>query len=140
NNQAGGPPPMSGDAPGVTIPIVSITQADGAAFRALLTQGVTVRIWSNARRFAGAGSEGRMLLYAPNPIEQRSSLPHWDTSARPTLRMGPTLSSDLPPTVDLTLPLLRDIGWFPDSGPAPGLRKPAQRLQEDNSPRVVTRP
>ena len=131
---------MGGDAPTVTIPVVSISQADGATIRAQLSQGVAVKIWANPRLLAGAGLEGRMLLYAPNPVEQGSSISHWDTSARPNLLMEPNLSSDLPHAVDLTLPLLRDIGWSSDSGPAAGPRVPASRVQQGDAPKVVTRP
>lgn len=131
---------MGGDAPGVTIPVVMISQADGAAIRAQLASNVAVKIWANPRLLAGATVENRMLLYAPNPVEPGSSISHWDTSAHPNLLMEPNLSSDLSHEVDLTLPLLRDIGWFSDSGPAAGTRKGPQRLEENGSPRVVTRP
>jgi len=134
------PVAMGGDAPGVTIPVVSITQADGATIRAQLAQGVAVKIWANPRRLAGAGLENRMLLYAPNPYESGSSISHWDTSAHPNLLMEPNLSSDLPHTVDLTLPALRDIGWFPTTGPAAGPRASAQRVQQDDAPKIVIRP
>jgi hypothetical protein len=52
-----------------------------------------------------------VLLYAPNPVDTGSSISHWDTSAFPHLLMEPSLASDLPHAVDLTLPLLQDIGW-----------------------------
>jgi hypothetical protein len=81
-----------------------------------------------------------MLLYAPNPVEPGSSISHWDTSAHPNLLMEPNLSSDLQHNVDLTLPLLRDIGWFAAEGPPAGPRGGVQRVQESDAPRVVTRP
>jgi hypothetical protein len=139
NNQSG-IVQMGGDASGVTIPVVSISQADAATIRAQLAQGVAVKIFANPRLLAGAGLEGRMLLYAPNPVEQGSSISHWDTTAVPNLLMEPNLSSDLPHTVDLTLPALRDIGWVSDSGPAAGPRAPSQRVHQGDAPKVVTRP
>jgi hypothetical protein len=139
-NNAAGVVQMGGDAASVTIPVVSISQDDGTAIRAQLSAGVQAKIFANSRLLAGAGLEGRMLLYAPNPVEQGSSISHWDTSAKPNLLMEPNLSSDLPHTVDLTLPLLRDIGWASDSGPAAGPRLPASRVQETDAPRVVVRP
>ena len=139
-NNASGVIGMGGDAPGVTIPVVMISQEDGATIRAQLASNVAVKIWANPRQLAGATVENRMLLYAPNPLESGSSISHWDTSAHPNLLMEPNLSSDLQHNVDLTLPLLRDIGWFADSGPAPGARGGIQRVQEDDTPRVVTRP
>jgi len=141
NVQASQPPGMGGDAPTVTIPVVSITQNDFSNIRMHIGEGVAVKIFANPRVLAGAGAEDRMLLYAPNPEEPGSSISHWDTSAHPNLLMEPNLSSDLPHTVDLTLPLLRDIGWAPNSGPAPGLRTPPQqRLQPHLTPRDVERP
>jgi hypothetical protein len=63
-------------------------------------------------RLAGVDSLGRMLLYAPDPLEQGSSISHWDVSATPNLLMEPVASPSVPMgEVDLTLPHLRDIGW-----------------------------
>jgi hypothetical protein len=81
-----------------------------------------------------------MRLYAPNPVEQGSSISHWDTSAMPNLLMEPNLSADLPHTVDLTLPALRDIGWFSVTGPAAGPRDATSRVQQEDQPKVVPRP
>jgi len=140
NNQGTGVIGMGGEAPGVTIPVVMISQADGAAIRAQIAQSVAVNIWANPRLLAGASVENRMLLYAPDPIEIGSSTSHWDTSAQPNLLMEPNLSSDLSHEVDLTLPLLRDIGWFADDGPAAGPRSAPHRLQGNGAPKVVERP
>lgn len=63
-------------------------------------------------RRAGADELGRVLLYAPNPLEPGSSVSHWDLSAAPDLLMEPTASPAVPfGEVDLTLPHFRDIGW-----------------------------
>jgi len=115
---------IAGEDPTITIPVVSVTQADGSVIRASLTSGVTVDLRINPRRLAGAGSEDRMRLFAPNPVQSGSSISHWDTSARPDLLMEPDISGDLPHGVDLTLPLLRDIGWKSEAIPqeAPRLR------------------
>ena len=138
NNVAGDPPGMAGDAPDVTIPVVSVTQADGAALRANLAAGVFVSIGADPRRRAGVGTLNRPLLYAPNPDEPGSSISHWDTSASPNLLMEPNLSSDLPHTVDLTLPLLRDIGWLPDELPPTGPRQAPEGTASDRETREVT--
>ena len=63
--------------------------------------------------YAGADSAQRALLYAPTPLSLGSSVSHWDTSAFPNLLMEPFINGDLTHGLDLTLPLLRDIGWFP---------------------------
>ena len=63
-----------------------------------------------------AGTDGsRLLLYAPNPLEPGSSISHWDLTAKPNLLMEPSINDDLTlevtPPKDLTLPLLKDLGW-----------------------------
>lgn len=98
----------------ITIPIVRITQADGATLRSNLSAGVTATLRTDPSVLAGADPSGRALLYATNPIQPGSSISHWDTIAFPNLLMEPNISPDLPHAVDLTLPALRDMGWFPD--------------------------
>ena len=115
DNVDGTPPPgLGGSDPTITIPAVRITKADGAALRAALDPGVTVKLYLDETRLAGADPSGRVLLYAPNPIQNGSSISHWDSSAFPDLLMEPNISSDGRHDVDLTLPALRDIGWYPD--------------------------
>ena len=61
---------------------------------------------------AGADSQGRVLMFAPNPLQRGSSVSHFDRSATPNLLMEPSASANLPfGRVDLTLPLFQDIGW-----------------------------
>src|SRR5207247_2113907 len=59
------------------------------------------------------------LLYSPNPLQPGSSISHWDVSAFPNQLMEPAINGDLThsvmPPQDLTLPLMRDVGWFPDA-------------------------
>ena len=63
-------------------------------------------------RIAGADELGRVMLYAPDPLEPGSSMSHWDISATPDLLMEPFASPALAlGEVDLTLPHFRDIGW-----------------------------
>ena len=60
-------------------------------------------------------------MYAPNPLEQGSSVSHWDTSAEPSLLMEPFITNGLSDEVDLTKFLFEDIGWFnPRLTDAPG--------------------
>jgi hypothetical protein len=135
------PPNMGGDAPEVTIPCISVTRADGAALETNLDAGVFVRMGSDPRRLAGAGALSRPLLYAPSPTEAGSSISHWDTSASPNLLMEPNLSSDLPHAVDLTLPLLRDIGWLSDTFPEPEERSAPDAAEvERTTPKPAVRP
>ena len=116
------PPGMAGTDSDVTIPCISVTQTAGATLEANLGAGVDVRIGADPRRLAGAGALGRPLLYAPFPTEPGSSISHWDTTATPNLLMEPNLSPDLPHAADLTLPLLRDLGWRSDTFPDPEAR------------------
>jgi hypothetical protein len=98
----------------LTIPAVRITQADGASLRAnIASLNVTLRL--NTAVLAGADTTGRPFLNSTNPIVSGSSISHWDTLAFPNLLMEPNINGDLPlDGVDLTLPVLQDIGWFPD--------------------------
>jgi hypothetical protein len=115
DNVSDNPPAgLGGTDSSITIPIVRITLADGATLRSNLASGVNVTLLLNTSVLAGADSSGRALLYSTNPIQGGSSISHWDTIAFPNLLMEPNINSDLTHNVDLTLPLLRDIGWFAD--------------------------
>ncbi len=61
----------------------------------------------------GTGSNGSVVLYAPNPVQPGSSISHWDTSVSPNVLMEPFITPDLmaADSVDLTTSLLADIGW-----------------------------
>ncbi len=130
---------LGGDDATITIPVVSITQADGNAIRAHLEDGVTVALRLNPRRHAGSGLDNRMHLFAPNPVQTGSSTSHWDTSAVPNLLMEPNLSGDLPHEVDLTLPLFRDIGWASEAVPEPASRaEVSEAVSERDALRTVS--
>lgn len=61
---------------------------------------------------AGTDGAGRLLMFAPNPLQGGSSVSHFDRSAFPNILMEPSTSANLPfGRVDLTLPLLQDLGW-----------------------------
>ena len=121
NNVAGSPPPGLGGAdPTITIPTVSVTQADGNTLKANLAAGVNAKLLLDMTVRAGADpAGGRALLYTPSPVAPGSTISHWDTSAFPNQLMEPNINGDLThnvsPPFDLTLPLLRDVGWFPDA-------------------------
>ena len=112
NNVAGAPAGMGGSDPSITIPCVMISQADGNAIKAQLGTGVTMSIGPNPSFLAGADDAGRVLVYAPNPIESGSSISHWDPSAEPSLLMEPFITDGLSSGVDLTRYAFEDIGWF----------------------------
>lgn len=123
DNVAGGPPAALGGAdPTITIPAMRVTLADGLKLLQGMTltpgnrsSGVVARIGLNPTQLAGADPAGRVMLYTPNPFQAGSSVSHWDTSAKRNLLMEPAISADLTHSViapnDLTLQMLKDIGW-----------------------------
>jgi hypothetical protein len=121
NNVAGGPPAGLGGAdPTITIPSVLITLADANTLKANLASGVNAKLLLDVSVRAGSDpSGGRALLYTPSPVQPGSTISHWDTIAFPNQLMEPAINGDLThsvtPPQDLTLPLLRDVGWFPDA-------------------------
>jgi hypothetical protein len=105
------PPSMSGDDPTITIPVISVTQADGAILRGQANANLNVTLHFDPTRLAGATAEGLPKLYAPCTVSPGSSIYHFDVTANPSLLMEPFISSDLKHVPDLTLDELRDIGW-----------------------------
>jgi hypothetical protein len=124
NNAAGALIPGGTDGT-VTIPAVGVTQADGDALKAAVYAGtsgsratvgpVVASLTVDPVRIAGADVNGNPLLYTPNPLVSGSSVSHWDVTASPNLLMEPNINPDLTTTltapIDLTLPLLKDLGW-----------------------------
>jgi hypothetical protein len=122
DNAAGAPPAGLGGAdPTITIPAVRITITDAAAIKAQLTGGATVNVslGLDLTRTAGADANDHALLYTPNPVAPGSTISHYDDSAFPNQLMEFAINVDLThevkPPKDLTLPLLHDVGWFPDA-------------------------
>lgn len=107
------PPGMAGEAPDVTIPIVSITSRDGDALKQQLSANasVTSMLRVDPSQLAGTSQQGYMRLYAPCTAEPGSSKHHWDVVSTPNLLMEPAVNGDLLHGVDLTLYQLLDIGW-----------------------------
>jgi len=121
DNAAGSPPAGLGGAdPTITIPSARVTLADGNAIRNALAGGpVTATLGVDLAVLAGADTSGHAKLFSPNPVQPGSSISHWDTSAFPNQLMEPAINGDLTHSVavpqDLTLSLLRDVGWYPDA-------------------------
>lgn len=112
NNAAGPAPALGGADPFMTIPVVSVSQADGTAIKAALLNGpVNVTLGFDPSLRAGADASNRVKLYTPNPFQSGSSISHWDVSAFPNLLMEPAINNNLSSTVDLTFWLFGDIGW-----------------------------
>ena len=126
NNVAGAAPGLGGSDPTITIPTVSVSLAQGTMLKQAVLGAAKYGSRSQAgsvmthfafdnSRTAGADLAGRPLLYTPNPLAPGSSVSHWDVSAFPNLLMEPFntpgLGISLVPPNDLTLPLLKDLGW-----------------------------
>jgi hypothetical protein len=108
-------PPMGGTDPTITIPSVSLALNDANTFRAQLGSNINATIFIDHSVRPGADSSNRALMYAPAEFQEGSSVSHYDVSATPNLLMEPDINNDLnhavAPPSDLTLSLLRDIGW-----------------------------
>ncbi|NOT34683.1 MAG: peptidase [Candidatus Eisenbacteria bacterium] len=123
HNVAGTTGSMSAVVPGVTIPAVAVSQATGAIIRAALGSGtVSLTLGLDPTHRAGMNDAGRVMMYAPNPIQSGSSVSHWDVTATPNLLMEPNINADLTSDVDLAYQLFGDIGWFPQLLEAPQAR------------------
>ena len=115
---------MGGADATITIPSVRVLRTDGDAIKARLanrSRGQAAPVLTATLvaplngLYAGGDASNRPLLYTPNPRQPGSSVSHWDTSASPNLLMEPAINADLTTTLtapkDLTLPLLKDLGW-----------------------------
>lgn len=112
DNAAGVPPPpaLGGTDGTITIPSVRVTLTNGTLIKNNLP--ATGNLSTTNVRKAGMNGSGRMLMYAPSPFQSGSSVSHWDTSATPNLLMEPAINVDLDGSLDATLELMRDTGWF----------------------------
>jgi len=122
-DNAPGTPPQPFGAPddSITIPSVLVTLDDGAAIKAAIAAAQPPSdvpyavMFQNQLRLAGADYGNRVFMFTPNPRQPGSTVNHYDTSARRNLLMEPAINDDLTLSVrapeDLTLQLLRDIGW-----------------------------
>jgi len=114
NNAAGSAPQLGGADPTITIPAVGFSMTDGALIKAELAAMITVNgtLGVDESRRAGANDDGLALMNAPNPVQPGSSISHWDPVASPNLLMEPAINSDLSHDLDLSYPLMLDLGWL----------------------------
>jgi hypothetical protein len=111
---------LTGTDPAVTIPAVHVMLADGQAVKKALAdfQTVSASLLADPEVLAGADRAGRPILFNPVPLAAGSTMSHWDPIAAPNQLMEPDIASDLShnvkPPNDLTLSLLKDLGWFSD--------------------------
>lgn len=137
NNAAGLPPnPMGGTDPTIAIPVVGISLADGNTIKANLALGVNVTVKLHPTALAGVDAANRPLMYTPTTFASGSSVSHWDVTATPNASMEPFINNDLHDAVDMSLPLLHDIGWV-IGWPTPTLL--AQFVAEGRSDGILLR-
>jgi len=112
NNQAGTIVP----AISVSIPVISVTQADGSKFKANLSGLTGALVLGNS--LAGADAAGNVQLYAPTVLAQGSSFSHYDTRLTPNALMEYAINADLAGHIDLDLTpaLFQDEGWQVNAG------------------------
>jgi PA domain len=108
-----GPVIATGIDPTITIPSWGISRALGLELAASATPPLVEFTVSPTERIGTTAGFAR--LFAPNPFQSGSSVSHFDTTLTPSVLMEPSITSDLTTKVknpfDLTLALLRDIGW-----------------------------
>ncbi|MEM7480981.1 MAG: PA domain-containing protein [Acidobacteriota bacterium] len=139
NNVAGGPAPMGGSDPTITIPSVGITLDQGNAIKGNLP-GLTATIGLNPNKLSGADDNGLARLYAPPVVALGSSISHFDSVATPNLLMEPAINSDLEgaQTLDLTPFQMVDVGWSLMDGDGDGVGDiEDQCIDSDTGPTVV---
>jgi hypothetical protein len=121
NNAAADPPPgMAGVDATITIPSILVAQTLGAAIKARLAapETVNVNLGVDLSQRAGTDTTGFAQVFATNPVQTGSSISHYDSIAFKNQLMEPAINPDLTheviPPSDMTLALMRDIGWYVD--------------------------
>jgi MYXO-CTERM domain-containing protein len=104
-------PPTGGDGTKVAIPSVRITQADAVVLRTALAQSPVATLRADPNRGIGTSAVGHVYLDATDPTVEGVSVSHWDPMVSPHLLMHPTQITKH--SLDLTVPLLQDLGWRP---------------------------
>lgn len=104
--------PLPDATPRSTLPILTLSSADGERIGRALARGtLTATLGGDPIQPQGADVRGRPLLYTPSPLAPGSSVSHFDTSPQPDLLMEPYTSRRAAHDVDLTVAVLRDMGW-----------------------------
>jgi hypothetical protein len=118
NNDAANPTQvvqMGGSDATITIPSLSVSLNNGNTIKSQLGIGINASLLANTTAPSGVDTSGSALLFAPSTFSGGSSVSHWDTSEYPNQLMEPNISGDLThsvvPVWDLTLSLLKDVGW-----------------------------
>jgi len=133
NNVAGAFSPSGAD-PTITIPVLALSQADGASLKTAIAGGpTTVTMRLSPTQISGLTANGHVKMFAPNPFQSGSSVSHFDVSLTPNALMEPAINPDLSSNIDLTDAVFRDIGWLPRTLSVPG-GGPSTRVALANQP------
>jgi len=101
----------------VTIPVLTLSPADGALVEAAVSSGaVDAIVTLDPDQRKGVDDRGRPLLFTSQPRLGASAVSHFDVLARPDLLMEPYASADVYHKVDLTKAFMIDLGWTPFCG------------------------
>jgi hypothetical protein len=88
---------------GITGPDYELLAAEGS--------GTTVSLSAQPDQLVGADQQGRVYLYATDPLRLGSSVSHWDVLARPDLILEPNNALAAGHDIRMEAALLRDLGW-----------------------------
>jgi hypothetical protein len=110
NNLDGALGTLGGAAPDVTIPVFGILKVTGAQLRRLLPRSILVATFAESDQLRGT-QFGCMRMHAPTAVASGSSVSHFSSDAHPSLLMEPGIAASLFDQLDLSVDLLRDIGW-----------------------------
>ena len=98
-----------------TIPILFVSQATGGELRNLLNTGLSVTLFPSSVLTDASEVEPteitRLRLFAPSTLQPGSSVSHWTTASSPNLLMEPSINGDIVSDLDLSVLLMKDIGW-----------------------------
>jgi MYXO-CTERM domain-containing protein len=97
----------------VSIPTIGVTDGD---YSLLGVGGETATLDADQTRLVGTDAQGRMYLYASDPLVPGSTVSHWDPLARPNLMQEPNASYEVSHDLRMEAALMRDIGWTPFCG------------------------
>ena len=96
--------------------------------------GARVKAAASGTLSSGQDSAGNVKLYTPNPIEQGSSVYHFDTTVSPNALMEPDLNAGLGSKLDLTDEQMLDVGWNPQDSDGDGLSDYAESQELGTNP------
>jgi hypothetical protein len=102
----------------VSLRALTVSTDTGVAIAKTLGQKIPLvaKLGGDGARPLGADAQGRPLLFASQPALRGSSLSHFDSIARPNLLMEAYVQGGANHDLDLTLAVLRDLGWVADCG------------------------